>query len=185
MAQTEDEFLNGPHITTASGRLVDPFDPDPCQFHITDIAHALARMPRFGGHLQRAWTVAQHSLAVCDLVPEEHKLGALLHDSSEAYLMDIPKPIKKRLPEYERVETVLMHALAKRFGFAFPLHKEVKEADQYMLFVERQQYLLSLPNSSTWAAVSQYDGRSFDLIRKEFLSRYRSLTGDRGLWPKT
>lgn len=175
MGQTEDEFLNGPHITTASGRLVDPFDPDPCQFYIADIAHALARMPRFGGHLQRAWTVAQHSLAVCDLVPEEHKLAALLHDSSEAYLMDIPKPIKKRLPEYERVETVLMQALAKRFGFAFPLHPDVKHADTFMLHCERHQYLLRTPHTSSWEAVRVYDGMKFEEVRAAFLQKYKWL----------
>jgi hypothetical protein len=49
-------------IRTISGLYVNVFEPDPKTLIIEDIAHALSNQPRFGGHLPKFYSVAQHSL---------------------------------------------------------------------------------------------------------------------------
>lgn len=82
-----------------SGVDVDLLDPTPDQIRLGDIAHALSRLARFNGHTvgEYPWSVAQHSLLVESLLPEDaspqERLVALLHDAHEAYLGDIVSPI--------------------------------------------------------------------------------------------
>ena len=53
----------------------------------------------------------------------EDKKAALMHDASEAYMLDIPTPIKAKLPDYKKYEANLMSFIAKHFGFEeFCLH---------------------------------------------------------------
>ena len=93
----------GPYIQTVSGRWVNPFDPDPEQLDAGDIARALANQCRFGGHCRVFYSVAQHSVIISRLVEErggdvEDAFAALMHDATEAYLGDMPHPLKHRSP---------------------------------------------------------------------------------------
>src|ERR1039457_118422 len=85
-------------IGTFSGLRFWPLDPNPEKILIDDIAHALAHQCRFGGHASRFYSVAEHSVHVSRLCPPEDALWGLLHDASEAYLVDLPRPLKQ-LPE--------------------------------------------------------------------------------------
>ncbi len=137
------ESLSPPNcIRTFTGMEINVFDPDPETIKIEDIAHALSFHCRFGGHLPEFYSVAQHSVLAARVVDEKHELQALLHDASEAYLLDIPTPIKKRLGDYKEVEDNLMKAIAKKFGFQYPLNEAVKEADEYMLNREWNDLML-------------------------------------------
>src|SRR5262249_40412991 len=91
----------GPYLQTVSGRRLDPFTPDLEQIDVADIATALANQCRFGGHTRVFYSVAQHSCLVTDVLRERGGSAtelrwALLHDASEAYLVDLPHPIKHR-----------------------------------------------------------------------------------------
>lgn len=81
----------------SSGQLIDLNCPESCTIDIRDIAHSLANINRFNGHLRHQITVARHSVYVSDLVPETLRLAALLHDAHEAYLGDIVRPVKSFL----------------------------------------------------------------------------------------
>lgn len=132
-------------IRTVSGKYVNLVDPDPATLDITDIAHALSRIPRFGGHLPVAYSVAHHSVHVARLCQDHDRrvqFQALMHDASEAYLLDIPKPLKDYLPEYRAIEDRMMRALAQRFGFGWPLHPAVKQADKVALETEWEHLML-------------------------------------------
>ena len=88
-------------IRTHTGLRFDLLDPRPEAIDPRDVAHALARLCRFGGHVRRFYSVAQHSLLVADLAPLGLELPALLHDASEAYLGDVVAPLEgppARLP---------------------------------------------------------------------------------------
>ena len=122
-------------IRTYTGKYVDVFAPTADMICIEDIAHALSNTPRFGGHLKYFYSVAQHSLS-CAKCMDDYKLEALLHDASEAYLTDMPSPIKKRMSQYKEVEDGLMKVIAEKFGFQYPLPDEVHKADAKMLKIE-------------------------------------------------
>jgi uncharacterized protein len=124
-------------IRTNSGLYINVFEPTPEMISIEDIAHALSHMPRFGGHLDVFYSVGQHSvLCARKLTDIDDKKAALLHDASEAYMMDMPSPIKARLPMYKSYEDNLMRVIANKFGFQYPLSKNVKEVDAEMLLIE-------------------------------------------------
>src|SRR5215211_1662406 len=114
----------GPYLQTVSGRFVNPFDPDPEQIDIGDIARALANVCRFGGHCRSFYSVAQHSVIVSELVEQrggdvEDVFAALMHDATEAYLGDMPHPIKHRSPlgaAFKAAEENLEHAIRDRFS---------------------------------------------------------------------
>lgn len=131
-------------IRTNSGLFINVFEPTKDVIAIEDIAHALASVPRFGGHLNRHYSVAQHSvMCVMRVTSLEDKKAALMHDASEAYLGDIPTPIKARLPEYKVCEHNLMLMIADKFGFAYPLNEVVKEVDAVMLEIEWENLVLN------------------------------------------
>jgi 5'-deoxynucleotidase YfbR-like HD superfamily hydrolase len=130
-------------IRTNSGLFINVFEPNRDVIAIEDIAHALASVPRFGGHLNRHYSVAQHSVMCMMRVKSlEDKKAALMHDASEAYLGDIPTPIKAMLPQYKTCEHNLMLMIADKFGFEYPLNEAVKEVDALMLQIEWENLVL-------------------------------------------
>ena len=137
----------GPYIQTVSGRWVNPFDPDPVQLDPADIARALANQCRFGGHCRAFYSVAQHSVIISRLVEEsggdvEDSFAALMHDATEAYLGDMPHPLKHRSPlgaAFKDAEDHLEHALRERFNIK-PDVPEIKRADRALLATERRAF---------------------------------------------
>jgi hypothetical protein len=71
---------------------------------------------------------------------------ALMHDASEAYLIDLPKPIKNKLEDYKRVEDDMMRLIANKFGFNYPLNDYVKFVDNQMFQVEWGALMLNNPD---------------------------------------
>lgn len=130
---------NQPIIRTYLDRYLNVTNPKLEDILIEDIAHGLSNVCRFGGHTKVFVSVAQHSCYVAYNVMYEHPkdkqlaLAALLHDASEAYLGDMPSPIKAILPDYKNIERRLMMAIALKFGFSLPLHESIKNADQQQL----------------------------------------------------
>ena len=137
----------GPYLQTVSGRWVNPFDPDPDQLDAGDIARALANQCRFGGHCRVFYSVAQHSVIVSELVERrggdaEDVFAALMHDASEAYLGDMPHPLKHRSPlgaAFKAAEEQLEHAIRDRFRIKADV-PEIKRADRALLATERRAF---------------------------------------------
>jgi|JI10StandDraft_1071094.scaffolds.fasta_scaffold58571_5 hypothetical protein len=132
-------------IRTFTGKLVYPMNLKPGDICIEDIAHGLSRVCRFAGHCAGFMSVAEHSVAVARIVmttDPDHALEALLHDGSEAYLGDLPRPIK-HLPEmapYREAEARAEAAIAEKFGLVHPLPQSVKDADRQRLFIEFESF---------------------------------------------
>jgi hypothetical protein len=116
-------------MRTFRGHHIQVQDPDPLHIDILDIARALSHEVRYGGHLNRRYCVAEHSCHIHDLVPEELKLQALLHDATEAYLKDIPKPIKVLCPDYGALEDRLWVHIARRFDLPVKIDPLIKKLD--------------------------------------------------------
>ena len=131
-------------IRTNSGVFVNVFDTDLNTIKIEDIAHALSRLPRFGGHLNRHYSVAQHSVLCANLARTKNdKKAALLHDASEAYLLDMPTPIKAKLTEYKKHEDKLMKVIFDKYGLQWPLNDRLKKIDKKMLLIEWENLVIN------------------------------------------
>ena len=91
-------------ILTASARHFDYLDPRPDDIYILDIAQGLANECRYAGQARHFYSVAQHAWLTSQIVDPEYALEALLHDASEAYCKDIPRPLKELLPDYREIE---------------------------------------------------------------------------------
>jgi uncharacterized protein len=128
----------GGWIQTYSGGAMYPLDPRPGEIEIVDIAHALSNTCRFGGHSKQFYSVAQHCCLLHDVAPEEHKMMALMHDASEAYLLDMPRPIKRSqgFEFYREAEDDLMVVIAEKFGFQYPCNDWLKETEARLLRTE-------------------------------------------------
>lgn len=90
----------GPWMGMAGGRKFWPLDPRAREVEIDDIATALSNLCRFGGRVSSFYSVAQHSVWVAEHVEQQWPnlaLHALLHDSAEAYVGDVIRPIKDLL----------------------------------------------------------------------------------------
>lgn len=129
-------------IRTFTGKYFNVLQPDPEMVCLQDVAHALSHMPRFAGHTEKLYTVAQHSLLVAGKMHPHHALDALMHDASEAYVMDIPGPLKQHLPRYKAIEKRVMQAIARRFALGNTTRPEIKAVDAYMLRWEWQHIVL-------------------------------------------
>lgn len=135
----------GPWLQTFTGRKFHPLDPRAADLEIVDVAHALSHQCRYGGHCRSFYSVAQHSLLVSDHVPPEFALWGLLHDAAEAYLVDLPRPIKQVMPAYREIEDRLMAVICERWGLPPGEPAEVKRVDAAILVDEAKALLGPVP----------------------------------------
>ncbi len=161
--------------------------PRPGDVSIFDIAHALSNLCRYGGHCRAFYSVAEHSVHVSRVVPPEHALLGLMHDATEAYVCDVPRPLKHLLGNYKKLEHIAWLAIAEKFGLPPVMTGEVHLADNAMLFVERGQLLprMSDPElDADWGMGAQpIEGLHVPLMcyapaaaEEVFLNRFKELT---------
>lgn len=147
----------GDWLCTHSGISFFPLDPRPDEVVIEDIAHALSNMCRFGGHCCRFYSVAEHSVRA---FREARRQGmdrrtmraVLLHDASEAYLVDVPRPIKGYLGGYKDIEYNLERIIAIRFDFDAD-NPAIKPLDNVMLATEKRDLMPA--QSAKWAPLPE------------------------------
>jgi hypothetical protein len=168
----------GDWIQTFGGKQFWPVDPRPEDIDIGDIAHALSMLCRYGGHCQRFYSVAEHCVLLAGVVESQHKLWALLHDASEAYLVDVPRPIKPYLIGYGAAEDAIMTAVAVKFDLG-PMPPEVKAADRAILTDERSQNMSAAPEP--WSTDGAPLGVSLQFwgparAKQEFMAAFEALS---------
>lgn len=144
-----------PWIQTISGKKFHFLSGPTSEVDIHDIAIVLSRTPRWAGHTREFLSVGQHSINVSLLVGEmggsgrEQMIG-LLHDATEAYMCDIPSPLKRLIPEFKRIEnkvwSKICRAILKR---AYDIPQIVQDADSIMLATEARD-LFSFPPIDDW-----------------------------------
>jgi len=140
-------------IQTFTGLEVNPLDLKPEDISIWDIAHALSMKCRFSGHCRDFYSVAEHSVYVARetyKITQNTKLpaftskkdillGALLHDAAEAYLADIPRPVKKEIAGFDKIEEKALRTIFQQFGISKSYKKImefVKNPDESLLVTE-------------------------------------------------
>lgn len=168
-----------PWIQTATGKAFYPLDPRSTEIDIVDIAHALSHLCRYAGHTKQFYSVAQHSVLVARALPDHLKLWGLLHDASEAYLVDIPAPIKPMIGGYADIERNVMRVICEKFGLQQKIPAEVKRVDVAILADERNQLMTKPPMD--WKLKEPPLGIQIDYwppekARAEFMSEFRRLS---------
>lgn len=127
--------IDQPLLWTLSGSV--SMNPEVCDdIHLEDISHSLSFLSRFGGHIKRFYSVAEHSVNVSRFVPKHLRMKALLHDAGEAYINDIPTPVKHLSPHIISAEEIFMRKISKRFKIDEGCEPLIKQADSFMLYLE-------------------------------------------------
>ncbi len=146
----------GDWIQTYLGVQFFPLDPRVHEIRLLDIAHSLSNTCRFTGHCKSFYSVAQHSVLVSQIVPQEFAAWGLLHDAPEAYMADLSRPIKRhsRLgDEFRSIESFLMAAVCVRFGLIRQEPPAVKYADDIALMTEKRDLMPNSPQK--WAETAE------------------------------
>ena len=170
------------------------------------VAHALAQINRFTGHASRPYSVAEHSLLVCDIVAStglgcHAQMAALLHDAHEAITGDVATPVKWALgTAWLMFENE--HAAAVRAGdhiqSAHATHRAaIKRADLIALATERRDLMRYVPGINLPWPILDTPGKEVHPLedadlntparaamtwshhRDAFLQRYRTLDARR------
>lgn len=136
-----------------SGRRLNLVEPSPVDIEIGDIALGLSRNARWNGQTAgpHAWSIAQHSDLVVDIVRREHArapawvlMAAKLHDASEFVTHDLITPLKAAVGDvFKEVELRLTRAIHIRFGLPAVLpaaiKAQIKRADRIAAATEAVQ----------------------------------------------
>ena len=156
--------------------------PQPDTICIEDIAHSLSMICRYNGHTKTHYSVAQHSVIVSELLPDNLALSGLLHDAAEAYIGDQTKPYKDLVETRFSlsIEYGITLAIYEKFR-AWPVHDpKIKEADEIVLRAEALQ-VLAHPPIEDWhidlpkkeILITEWP---WELAEKLFLKRFDELT---------
>jgi uncharacterized protein len=141
----------GDWMQVRSGKKFWPMDPRAAEVDIADIAHSLSMQCRYAGHCLRFYSVAEHSVLISRWLRQNGHDGALhglLHDAPEAYLVDVPRPVKPFLVGYKDAESKVWGAVAESQGISRIIPAIVHEADNRILADERAQNMA--PTDDDW-----------------------------------
>ena len=162
-----------------------PLDPDTRDIRLEDVAHALSLQCRFGGHCKHFYSVAEHCLRVSRSCAPDTALWGLMHDAAEAYLGDLPAPLKDSSVKfgalYRKAEVTLLSAVASRFGLPSEIPADVWRADAVVLATEVRDLMVAdaLWNSLPDPLPDEIVPIPAQAAERAFLERYRQLSGAR------
>ncbi len=151
LLQSEPNYANdnvdrkGDWIQCFTGAQFWPLDPRANEVRVLDIAHSLSLQCRYAGHCLRFYSVAEHSVLLARHAAPEDRLWALLHDASEAYLVDVPRPVKGSLTGYRAIEDRVMLSVAEAFGLRGSMPAAVHAADIRICVDEKAQNMAAGP----------------------------------------
>lgn len=172
-------------IQTVSGVAFDLLNPTPDMIRLSDIAHALSRIPRFNGHTPVPYSVAQHSVHVSTLAGmidgPQGALDGLFHDAAEAYIGDMPSPVKALCPQFAMIEARIWRVIADRYGLRTALGGAAGQADRTLLATEAARFFPQHERPRDWGltvapVAGVLDGIWFaDTARDRFIERAAEL----------
>jgi 5'-deoxynucleotidase YfbR-like HD superfamily hydrolase len=102
----------------------------------------------------------------------------LLHDAAEAYLTDMPKPVKEGLPDYIAAEDALLLVVAQAFSLPKVIPASVHRADRLLLNTEARDLFANTPEWADKVNVQSIRIRPLGNRAAEtwFLQRFKDLT---------
>lgn len=184
---TDTRYKAAEFIETYTGRMFKPLYPDPRAVSVIDIAHALANQCRYSGHTIWHYSVAHHSCLLAQYTEQVLKrpaiecLQILMHDAPEAYLVDIPRPVKQYMPEFRKWDHGINDAVREWLGVAhLPIPDYQDELDSRIISDERAQLMSDSGNDWGHAARHPLDiiisRWSPEHAEQQFLFRYAAYS---------
>lgn len=177
-------------IQTIKGNLFDYDSIETNIFDIDDIAHSLSNQCRWAGHTREFYSVGQHSVlcarqAFIEGYDYPTQFECLMHDGPEAYVVDLPRPLKRAVPEYCVLEMKIESEFRKRFNLPESMSPDVRIVDDRMLITEYFQLIDNNNGRFHETSLSQTDWQPFtdleivpwtpEKTKKEFLREYHYL----------
>ena len=153
------------YITTYTRNHFNPVHPEAEKIDIQDIAHALSLTCRGNGHVSSFWSVGEHCICCAKEAlgrgySNRQALACLLHDASECYMSDVPRPLKQEMPRYREVEEQLLQVIYKKFlGSSLTDEEEKQPGDAPKLHFELD-----------------YTVRPFVEVEQEYLEMFQKLS---------
>jgi hypothetical protein len=170
------------YIGTFTNKKFHFLNPSVDEVCIEDISQALSMNCRYSGHVKMFYSVAEHSCLIFDLVLSKNgdlkeAFGALMHDASEAYLTDVPRPIKPHLKGYMDIESKAEAVIQEAFKFSV-MSDYVKYIDTHICGIEAKQLFNVVPS---WSDDFDHiditvQGWMPDRAKSEFLRRFNRIT---------
>jgi len=153
---------------------------------IRDIAHHLSLECRFSGACKFHYSVGYHSILGLDYIREDAKLAYQLHDATETYIKDIPRPLKnwlrmKDCTIIDELEDKIFNTICRKFNVKYnkDIKQEVKRVDNLMYLNEKCQV------QNTDFVISEKDKLPFTIlpvdplyIEKLFLEKFYKLVNN-------
>lgn len=138
----------GWYIGTATGKKI--YLDNPIDLSIDDVALSLSNICRWGGHIVRHYSVAQHCIAVAQILGAgahgDHAAAynGLMHDAAEMVIGDIPRPLAEYLgAPFKTLKIRIEDCFEKVFNFTHHDPK-VKFVDGQMLHMEAKIFMRDL-----------------------------------------
>lgn len=171
----------GPFISTYSGALFFVREMNVKDVPILDIANALSMNCRFNGHIDKFYSVAEHSVLVSKLCEPENALYGLLHDYAEAFVSDVPRPFKASITGHEEFEKAVMANVCDLFGLPLDLPEDVAYIDTHICAVEASVLSKVVPKWTEFYDLNvcpreDIQGLTPRQARVAFMTRFNELT---------
>jgi hypothetical protein len=128
--------------------------PTADMIHLSDIAASLGKTARYAGHTHTFYSVAEHSCLLMrwarrNIVPDRRLLRTILmHDATEAYIPDVPRPLKHMVPLFREFEGSIERVMSPKFDLISPHPAIIREIDSRILRDEREQAMN--PSGNDW-----------------------------------
>lgn len=181
--------LNDDLVLNWDGKLLDPFNLQDSDFDdiAMQAAVTLSGLKRFWCQTLYPYTVAQHCLSMVKYFEGNVELQqwAISHEIFEALTgMDIPTPVKKKMPEYKIAENKALEQFARLYDLTPPTPAIVKTVDRGLMVMEALALMKKNPNFD-WVALygepanaELYKlGASEEEIKNDFLITWHKLFG--------
>lgn len=189
-----DQSIDETFLWNLKGGMIHPLSPNEEEVDMQDIAVAMSNTCRYNGLVSSFYSVAQHSVIMSYWAEDLHEetnpdiaRAALLHDAAEAWIGDIPSPLKRLCPMISKIEEKIAHMLFEIHGLDPALFdcEEIKELDWIMYQTEMRDVKPNQDPTDPKCCIPpefvtiypQMPNTAFE----NFKMRYNSLFADRAL----
>lgn len=159
-------------VSVYRGTQFSILNPDKKDINILDIAHSLSNICRFNGHSRFFYSVAQHCLAVREMIRKDD-LGAMMemygltHDVSEFVCADLQSTFKACINGYREIEENIERVFYEAFDLPVPTDEErviIKEYDKKALYVEAKNLMVGYRDMNN---ITNYGDLDYPIAKRD------------------